>query len=264
MYALRCSLAVDFCPAYTHMYAHPLEHARVLVMWGVHSASWVTRTSSSRTAYAGLNSRLGISMPRPPLAHANRWQATLSATSLPPVGMVRHIAAPSSLACGLYARAPWYRCASSTAAGPSPTAVRSSGSQTAVSDVVGTAAGGAETGTQLPIRDGSFAQVRIFMGPMCSGKTSRLLQCVNEARSTGSALTLVKHAIDTRHAGRLVTARTGWSLAADVQAASLDAVHVVRGVIIAVDEAQVSFLNSRSHPHAALSTHAASCFAPVP
>jgi thymidine kinase len=81
----------------------------------------------------------------------------------------------------------------------------------------------------------------LWLGPMMSGKTAGLIAAVSAARTARHAVTVVQHAIDTRSGPRTIASRTGLALPADVVVPCLDELgdaHLIRGAIIAVDEAQ--------------------------
>jgi thymidine kinase len=84
-------------------------------------------------------------------------------------------------------------------------------------------------------------RLQIFMGPMWSGKTNRLIQAVDAARLGYTAVNVVRFARDTRAPPGLVVARTGLALAATHSVVDLAAVPLDAGgenSLFAVDEAQ--------------------------
>jgi thymidine kinase len=79
--------------------------------------------------------------------------------------------------------------------------------------------------------------LRVFFGPMWSGKTNRLIESVDRAADAFSRVCIIKHSIDTRHPTAVV-ARTGLSLPATLATADLASVPRLPGTLYAVDEAQ--------------------------
>ena len=81
-------------------------------------------------------------------------------------------------------------------------------------------------------------RVKIYTGPMWSGKTSALLQTVDANRVMNSPTVVVKHSLDTRTVAT-VHSRTGLSTKADIVCSSLqESVPVTPGTTVAIDEAQ--------------------------
>jgi thymidine kinase len=80
-------------------------------------------------------------------------------------------------------------------------------------------------------------RVKIYTGPMWSGKTSALLQTVDANRMQNAPTFIVKHSIDTRNSK--VHSRTGLSTKADIVCSSLQcSVPVKPDITVAIDEAQ--------------------------
>ena len=87
----------------------------------------------------------------------------------------------------------------------------------------------------------AMASVGIFVGPMWSGKTSRLISAVVAQRPRFARVRVIKHAIDTRAPQSLIVARTGLQQQADLCVADLRDVRVSAAdppTLFAVDEAQ--------------------------
>ena len=87
----------------------------------------------------------------------------------------------------------------------------------------------------------AMAHVAVFLGPMWSGKTSRLISAIVAQRPRFARVRVIKHAIDTRAPAALLVARTGLQQQADLCVADLRDVPVSAAdppTLFAVDEAQ--------------------------
>ena len=81
--------------------------------------------------------------------------------------------------------------------------------------------------------------LRVFTGPMWSGKTSGLIQTLtNPLFHPCTKRVHLKHAIDTRSPAGVIAARTGEVLRDVVSTASLAAIPTHAGTLYAIDEAQ--------------------------
>lgn len=76
----------------------------------------------------------------------------------------------------------------------------------------------------------------VYLGPMCAGKSRKLILSLQAARAAGRATVAVKHTVDTRAAA--LASRSGLTHAADVVATSLDDVPVAAGCLYGIDDAQ--------------------------
>lgn len=80
--------------------------------------------------------------------------------------------------------------------------------------------------------------LRLFTGPMFSGKTSRLITTVEEQRELFDRVVVIKHAVDRRFPGHSVRSHTGLTLDDAVSMPTLDDVPVASRTLVAVDEGQ--------------------------
>jgi len=86
-----------------------------------------------------------------------------------------------------------------------------------------------------------MASVGVFLGPMWSGKTSRLISAIAAQRSRFARVRVIKPQLDTRAPASLIVARTGLQQQADLCVADLREVRVGSAdppTLFAVDEAQ--------------------------
>lgn len=90
----------------------------------------------------------------------------------------------------------------------------------------------------VPAFQHELRRLQLYFGPMWSGKTNRLIQQVDATRQHYGEVVVIKHSVDTR-SPRMVKARTGLCLAADIVLSDLRDVNTMDGTLYAVDEAQV-------------------------
>lgn len=81
-------------------------------------------------------------------------------------------------------------------------------------------------------------RLRVFTGPMASGKTVRLIMAAESARKVVSQVVFIKHRVDTR--SNAVTSRSGLRVPADFVVDRLCSLDAKADILYAVDEAQVS------------------------
>lgn len=81
------------------------------------------------------------------------------------------------------------------------------------------------------------APLRLFTGPMMSGKSEALISAIEHLRKLRKTVVVVTHSLDTRSGGS-VASRDGRKVMADLVVDSLDSVPAEAGVTYAIDEAQ--------------------------
>lgn len=80
-------------------------------------------------------------------------------------------------------------------------------------------------------------RLRVFTGPMASGKTVRLIMAAESARKVVSQVVFIKHRVDTR--SNAVQSRSGLRVPADFVVDRLCSLDASPDILYAVDEAQV-------------------------